>query len=368
MFMNISGIIIEHNPIHNGHKFHIKETKRLTNPDVLVAIMTGNYNQRGDLSIIDKFEKTKHALDNGIDLVIELPYIYTMQNAYVYGSKAIKLLNELGCNNLVFGSETNNIEELKQYASLEVDVTRLKELLREGNSFPKAYGLLAGALYPNDILAVAYLKEIQNTNIKAISIQRTSNYKDNEISIDTSASAIRNAILNNIDYSEATDIKIENPIFLKDLYPILQNKLFTLSKEELRKIFLVDEGIENMFIKNASKYFDFEEFMENSISRRYTRSRIQRTICHIINNITKDDIKNIKEDNYLRVLGFNDKGRNLLNKLKEDEDKKIITQFKNLPKEYKDIERKVNLTYALLTNNPNDYLKKELKGPIIKID
>lgn len=363
--MKITGIIVEHNPFHNGHKYHIEETIRLTKPDILVAIMTGNYNQRGDLSIIDKFEKTKIALDNGIDLIIELPYVYTMQNAYIYGSKAIKLLNEINCNYLVFGSESNNLEELKQYASLEIDVTRLKELLRQGNSFPKAYGLLAGALYPNDILAVAYLKEIQNTNIIPISIQRTSNYKEDKISIDTSASAIRKAILNNEDYHEATNIKIDNPVFLKDLYPFIQNKLFTLNKEELKKIFMVDEGIENLLIKNAYKYFDFEDFINNTISRRYTRSKIQRTLIHIINNITKDDINNLKEDNYLRILGFNNKGRKLLNKLKEDENKKIITQFKNIPSPYKEIEWKINLVYASLLKDPEAYLKKELKGPII---
>ena len=363
--MKITGIIIEHNPFHHGHKYHIEETIRLTKPDILVAIMTGNYNQRGDLSIIDKFEKTKIALDNGIDLIIELPYVYTMQNAYIYGSKAIKLLNEINCNYLVFGSETNNLDELKQYASLEIDVTRLKELLRQGNSFPKAYGLLAGALYPNDILAVAYLKEIQNTNIIPLSIQRTSNYKEDKISIDTSASAIRKAILNNEDYHEGTDIRIDHPVFLKDLYPFIQNKLFTSNKEELKKIFMVDEGIENLLIKNAYKYFDFEDFINNTISRRYTRSKIQRTLIHIINNITKDDINNLKEDNYLRILGFNNKGRKLLNKLKEDENKKIITQFKNIPSPYKEIEWKINLVYASLLKDPEAYLKKELKGPII---
>lgn len=363
--MKISGIIIEHNPFHNGHKYHIDKTKKLTSPDILVAIMTGNYNQRGDLSIIDKFEKTKNALENGVDLVIELPYIYTLQNAYVYGSKAIKLLNELNVDYLVFGSETNNIEELKQYASLQIDVTRLKELLRDGNSFPKAYGLLAGALYPNDILAVAYLKEILNTNITPISIKRTSNYKDNQISVDTSASAIRNAIKNNIDYSQATSIKIDNPIFINDLYPFIQNKLFTTNKEELKKIFLVDEGIENLLIKNAYKYFNYDEFLENSISRRYTKSKIQRTLLHIMNNITKEEVNNLKEDNYLRVLGFNAKGRKLLNELKEDENKKIITQFKNIPLPFKEMEWKVNLVYSSLLKDPEAYLKKELKGPII---
>ncbi|MBO7697794.1 MAG: nucleotidyltransferase family protein, partial [Erysipelotrichaceae bacterium] len=153
--MKVTGIIAEYNPFHNGHLHHLKETIRISGPDLLIAVITGNYNQRGDLSIIDKFTKTKTALDHGIDLVVELPYIFTLQNAYVYGRQAIRILDQLRIDDLVFGSETNNLEELEKYASLEIDVTRLKELMHDGNSFPKSYGLLSGSLYPNDILAIA---------------------------------------------------------------------------------------------------------------------------------------------------------------------------------------------------------------------
>ena len=125
--------------------------------------MSGNFNQRGDISIINKYEKTYAALSHGVDLVIELPYIYTVQNAYVFARSGVKLLQKLGIEELVFGSETGNLEELSKYADLEVDVTRLKELLHDGNSFPMSYGLLAGSLYPNDILAVAYLKALKDT-------------------------------------------------------------------------------------------------------------------------------------------------------------------------------------------------------------
>ena len=131
--MKVTGLIVEYNPFHNGHLYHINKAKEITNPDVMVAVTSGNFNQRGDVSIINKFEKTKAALDNGIDLVVELPYIYTTQNAYVFGNKTVEILNKLKCNDIVFGSETNNLDELKKYAELEVDVTRLKQLMHDGN-------------------------------------------------------------------------------------------------------------------------------------------------------------------------------------------------------------------------------------------
>lgn len=361
--MKVTGIIVEYNPFHNGHLYHINKTKELTNPDVLVAVTSGNYNQRGDISIINKFEKTKAALNNGVDLVVELPYIYTTQNAYVFGSKAVQILNMLNTNYLVFGSETNNLEELKKYSELEVDVTRLKQLMHDGNSYPKSYGLLSSSLYANDMLAVTYLKALASTNIKPISIQRTNDYHSTDIDIISSATAIRKAMKENKDVSSTTPIKINNPIFNEDLYPYIRNILFTRSSKELSNIFLVSEGIENLLKENAIKYDKYEDFISNSVSRRYTRSRIQRVLLQIANNITKDEVNTLEDMNYVRVLGFNSKGQELIKQLKNNT--KIITQFKNIPEAYKNIEWKTSLVYSSLTNEPNDYIKQELKGPVI---
>ena len=361
--MKITGLIVEYNPFHNGHLYHINKAKELTNPDVLVAITSGNYNQRGDISIINKFDKTKAALENGIDLVVELPYIYTTQNAYVFGSKAVDILNKLNTNYLVFGSETNNLEELKKYAQLEVDVTRLKQLMHDGNSYPKSYGLLSSSLYPNDMLAVTYLKALAITNIEPISIQRTNDYLSQDLDIISSATAIRKAVKDNLDISKTTPIKINDPIFNEDLYPYIRNILFTHSSEQLSKIFLVSEGIENLLKDNAIKYDNYEDFINNSVSRRYTRSRIQRILLQIANNITKNEVSALPDNNYIRVLGFNNKGQELLKSLKEDVN--IVTQFKNIPEAYKDIEWRTSLTYSSLLKDGQAYIKQELKGPII---
>lgn len=361
--MRITGIIVEYNPFHNGHLYHLQQAKALTEPDVLVAVCTGNYNQRGDLSVIDKFEKTRIALEHGVDLVVELPYVFTVQNAYIYAEKAVSMLKRLHADHLVFGSETNNLEELKKYAELKIDVTRLKQLMHDGSSYPKAYGLLAGSLYPNDILAVAYLKAITDTDIVPVSIQRTNDYKSTDVDPICSATAIRQAVKDAKDVSMATDCYIKDPVFIEDLYPYLRKLLFTMSKEDLKKIFLVDEGIESLLKRNAVEFDQYEDFINASISRRYTRSRIQRMILQIINQIKKDDVDNLPEYDHIRVLGFNKKGRELLKQVKDEVN--IITQFKHMPEAYKEIEWKTSLIYSSLLCDPEAYLKKELKGPII---
>lgn len=362
--MNISGIIVEYNPFHNGHIYHINKTKELTNPDLLIAITSGNFTQRGEISITNKFEKTKAALNHGIDLVVELPYIYTLQNASVFGSKSVELLNKLHINNLVFGSETNNLEELKDFASYNIQIDYLKEIMDQGNSFPKAYGLLAGNLYPNDILGISYLRALENRNIKPFLIQRTNSYHSEELTSIASAKAIRLAIKENKDYSLATPLKIDNPLFNDDLYPYIQRLLLTQDKEYLKNIFLVSEGIENLLIANTYKYDNYDDFVNACVSRRYTKARIQRILINIINQISKKEVEDLEPLNYVRVLGFNSKGREYLRTLKDDE-VNIVTQFKNIPASYKQIEWKVSNIYASFTKDRQAYLKQELKGPII---
>lgn len=364
--MNITGIVVEYNPFHNGHIYHINKAKEITNPDLLIAITSGNFSQRGEISIINKFDKTKAALDNGVDLVVELPYIYTVQNASIFGAKSIELLNKLHVDNVVFGSESNNLEELKDFTNYNIDIDHLKEIMDEGNSFPKAYGLLAGSLYPNDILAISYLKAIKDTGIKPYIIQRTNSYHGLELNEISSAKAIRQAIKDNKDYSLATPIKIDSPLFNDDLYPFIQRLLLTSNSNELKDIFLVSEGIENLLIKNAGLYDTYDEFINASISKRYTKARIQRILLNIINNIKKEDVSNLEPLNYIRVLGFNSKGQEYLKSFRKDEDFNIVTQFKNIPSTYKDIEWKVSNLYASYLDNRLDYLKQELKGPIIR--
>ncbi|MBR3228308.1 MAG: nucleotidyltransferase family protein [Erysipelotrichaceae bacterium] len=362
--MNIAGIIVEYDPFHNGHIYHINRTKEISGADLLIAVTSGNFTQRGEISVIDKFVKTEAALRHGVDLVVELPYVYTVQNASVFGEKAVDILRMLKADSLVFGSETNNMEELLSFASHSVNVDHLKEEMDKGFSYPKAYGLLSGALYPNDILAVSYLKALKDTDIKPFSIQRTNDYKGLELKEIASARAIREALRQGKDVSSMTPLHIDEPLFVEDLYPYLQRLLLTLSREELKDIFLVSEGIENLLSRNAGEYDDLESFLSASVSRRYTRARICRICLNIINQIKKEEVFKLPPLNYVRVLGFDRKGQDYLRMLK-DEDLKIVTQFKNIPDSFKKIEWRVNNVYASFRRDRKAYLKKELKGPII---
>ena len=364
--MKKCGIIVEYNPFHNGHIHHINKARELSNCDALIAVMSGNYTERGDLSIIDKYTKTKAALEHGVDLVIELPYVYATQCATKFAHGAIESLKLCGIDSLVFGSESNNLEELKEIASFEINPDHLKESLKAGNSFPKAYGLLAGEFHPNDILGLCYLKEIKDSNIEAITIPRSVHYHSLEMDKIASASAIRNAIKNDLDYKEATPLVINDPVFTSDLYPYLRRLLLSHSRKELMDIHLVSEGIEKVLIDNAFKYENYEDFINASISRRYTKSRIQRIIIQIMNHITKEDVKALPKLDYVRVLGFNDKGKEVLKELKEKEIN-VATKFNRIPNEYRQMEFKTTLLYASLFDEERRQalIKQEISGPII---
>lgn len=361
--MNITGIVVEYNPFHNGHIYHINKAREETNADILIAITSGNFTQRGAVSIMNKYDKTMAALSHGVDLVVELPYIYTVQNASVFGQKSIEILSKLGINHLVFGSETGNKEELLNFANHSINVDHLKEAMERGLSYPKAYGLLAGSLFPNDILAISYLKAIKDSDIKPHVILRTNSYNGETLEEIASARAIRKAIKENRNYHIATPITIDEPLFNEDLYPYLQRIILS---HDISNIFLVSEGIENLLIKNANEYDDYNDFLNNSVSKRYTKARINRICMNILNNITKDEVKELGEIDYVRVLGFNDKGREYLRNFRDVEDFKIVTQFKNIPEPYKNIEWKVANMYASFLKNRKEYLLRELKGPIIR--
>lgn len=364
--MNLCGIITEYNPFHNGHIYHIKEAKRLTNPDGLIAIMSGNFCQRGEISVIDKFAKTEAALKNGVNLVIELPFAFTIQNASIFGQKSVEILKLLGINYLVFGSETNNIEELNTIANSSINVDYLKEIMKTGVSYPKAYGLLNGSLYPNDILAISYLKAISNSDIKPISIQRTNEYHSIDINSISSATAIRKALKNNDEsYKVATPLIVDDPHFNDELYPYLRNVLLLSDIEELRNYHLVNEGIEKSFKDSAFKYNNYDDFINSLTSKRYTKARIQRTLISIMTHTTKKEIEDAKNTLYARVLGFDDIGRKILHELNHD-DVPIISNFKTIPVEHRILEWKSSLLYSSLFSEEKRQLllKKELQGPI----
>ena len=365
--MKVTGIIVEYNPLHNGHIYHIEKSRELTQCDVLVAVMSGNFVQRGEPAIIDKWQRCTAALAHGVDLVIELPFIYCNQSAKQFAQAAVDILKLAQVDSIVFGSESNNIKELQDIADMSINVDNLKEALKTGIGFPKAYGLMAGEYYPNDILGIAYLKALKDSTIKAYSIQRTTNYHD--ISFDqnvASARAIRSAVFADKDINSYTPMVIDKTKAhnLSQYYPYIKTVLLTLDKPRLSSLFLFTEGIENHLIKQASEYEDFEHFINASVTKRYSRARIQRTLISLLCQIRKHEVLDLPKLDTIRVLGFNQTGQKYLKILKKNE-VKIATRFNQIPMPYRKMEYRSSIIYHAFDQNFKADLKQELNGPII---
>lgn len=363
--MKITGIICEYNPFHNGHIHHINETKRLTKPDVLVCVMSGNFVQRGEPAIINKWERAKVAVENGCDIVFEMPFIYSTQSANNFAKGGIDCLKLAKVDSVVFGSESNNIEVLKKLA--DIDNSNFADLIKDGISSNKAYEQIYGELNPNDILGINYIKELKNSNITPYTIQRTNNYHEDNLNQHySSATSIRKAVQEGLNYTSETPLHdLPTTFTLKNYYPLIKALLLTMSPNELCKLFLMDEGIENNLIKNVKIANSYDEFIDLCISKRYTRSRIQRTLIHLMMHTTKKMVNHLEEINYLRVLAYNEKGKQYLKRLKK-EGIYVASKFKQIPKTYRDIELKATSIYAYPLENEEqqDMIHSELNRPI----
>ncbi|MCR5068143.1 MAG: nucleotidyltransferase family protein, partial [Erysipelotrichaceae bacterium] len=253
--MKATGIVAEYNPFHYGHKYHLQKARELSGADVVVAAMSGNFVQRGEPAIIDKWQRVSCALENGADLIFEIPFAFVCQAASQYGKAAVDILAKAGVSSIVFGSETGNLEELLEIASLSFNVDNFKENMKKGYSYPASYGYMADSYGPNDILAISYLKALQNyPDITPFCIKRTNEYNDLKLSGEhASARAIREALLRGVDVSAYTpmakQLAASPQVRLADYFQMIRTRLLTSTPEELRDIFLVDEGIENLMIK-----------------------------------------------------------------------------------------------------------------------
>lgn len=370
--MKIAGIITEYNPFHNGHQYHIDMTRELTQCDLLICVMSGHFVQRGEPTILNKWIRTETALNSGIDIVCELPYPFVVQSAKHFANASVRILEMMGCTDIVFGSESNDIETLQLMADLPINVDGLKENLNMGMGYPKAYGLVQGSFHPNDILGIAYLKAIQETSITPHCIQRTNHYHEEELNHKiASATAIRKAVFEGKDVQEYTPLYDElnkhKPIQWEDYFDYLKTKLYTLSKEDLQTIFLMDEGLENHFKKQIKHSHTFEEFMQNCIGKRYTRARIQRACVHLLTHTKHTDIPKLENLNSVRILGFNTKGQDYLKTLRES-DVKIASRFNQMPPKLREIELKATQAYAYAFDKQiqNEIIQREIEGPIIK--
>ncbi len=344
-----AGIVVEYNPFHNGHIYHINQTKKITDCDVLIAVMSPHFVQRGEPAIINKFDRTELALKYGIDIVVELPTHLTLQSAEVFSKSALKLLSLMKIDDLVYGSETMDKPELK-----EPDTN----LLKQGYSYARSKNI--DALLPNQILGAYYEKYAQLYGIKTHRILRTRAYHDEKIYEDiSSASAIRKAFFEKQAYKHSTPVNLDNYLCyrIEDLFELIRYQII-ISKDHLSDYLLVDEGIENLLYKNALIHDNYADFLKASVSRRYTESRIRRTLMHIL----LETPRNLPELSQVRVLGMNQKGQEYLAQIKKEAP--IVTSLKDY--EFKDLESKASAILNIVKANKNQLLKKEV-GKIIII-
>ena len=377
--MHIIGLIAEYNPIHLGHIYQINKIKELFPESIIILITNTCFSQRGEINILNKWNKTKLSLDNNIDLVVELPFAYATQSADIFAKGAITILNHLKIDTLVFGSECDNINKIIEIASTQLNNKKydnlVKEYLKNGINYPTA---LSKALKktinytikePNDLLAISYIKEILRNKykIKPVSIKRTTDYHNKDINKKIlNASLIRDMYINNKNITEFIPKNTE-----KYLYPNLSNKkLYNLLKykiittKDLSIYQTVDEGIENRITKIISTTNSWKELVEKIKTKRYTYNKINRMLIHILTNFTKKEAKNIKID-YIRILWFNQKGKSYLNSIKKKLNIPIITNYKPNFSKLLDLEFRITKIYSLVTND--NILELEYKNkPIIK--
>ena len=365
MFKNVVGLVVEYNPFHNGHLHHIQEIDKLFEDNIKIAVMSGDFVQRGEPSLLNKFEKTKVALSHGIDIVIELPAFYSCQSAEIFARGSVNILDKLSCSHIVFGSESNDLDKLKRIATISLTKEfelSLKEFLAEGFSYPTAFSkaLFDEKLDSNDILALEYLKAIKVLNSKIIphSIKREKvGYYDDEKENFASASYIRKKILSldkdKINLSFAKNLvpkfsfdTLEKNFFylisLENFYDLIRYEILK-NKEDLKNIQDMEVGLENRLYESALKNLDFNCFFNEILSKRLTISRLQRILLHILLGLTKDVTNNTKFSiPFVKILGFSKKGQEYLNFLKKTDsykENKILTSNRNL-KEFLNEEEK----------------------------
>ncbi|MEG0826154.1 MAG: nucleotidyltransferase [Bacilli bacterium] len=361
------GIIAEYNPFHNGHLYHLNKIKEMYPNDTIILVTNSYFSQRGNISILNKWDKTNIALNLGIDLVVELPFVFASQSADIFARGSIEILNALKVDKLIFGSETNDIELLKKIADIDLNTPLVKTYLNKGLSYPDSISkiIMSNTNFklenPNDILAVSYIREIKrlNSNISPICIKRTNDYHSLKLSNICSASSIRKALKDKKNISNYIP-QIITPYlnevhFIDEYFHILKYKILT---DNINKYQTVDEGIEHRFKKYILESTNIENFIQKVKTKRYTYNKISRMIIHILCGFTKEEAKELKTE-YIRILGFNEKGQKYLKKIKKDITIPLISKYKK----FKNLEIEIRSTYAYTS-----ILSSEIQRNLINLE
>lgn len=379
--MTAVGVVVEYNPFHNGHAYHLQEARRITGADTVVAVMSGYFLQRGEPAAIPRRVRTKMALLEGADIVIELPYAFSSQHASIFAYGAVSILQQLGTDYLCFGSEAGTIEPFLSLASflnkhrLEYD-RHVRHFNKLGYSYPRAAASAFKALSPaedlpdiaepNNSLGLHYIQAIHSLGaaIEPVTVKRTgSAYHDKELSSShiASATAIRKLLMEQTPssvepympasaFSLLMDYAVQAPfIEWEHYFPYLQAKLLTVSPEHLSTMYEAEEGLERLLAKHA-RAESFAAMLAAAKTKRYTTTRLQRASLQLLLGVTKSEMAEALTDGgpqYMRLLGMTASGRSYLQQRKKTFTIPLKTSMPRRKTGQALLEDRASLTYYL---------------------
>lgn len=379
--MKATGLIVEYNPFHNGHLYHLKQSLTQSKGQVLIVVMSGHFTQRGEPAVINKWERTKMALANGADLVIELPYVFSCQHADLFAKGAVSILTHLNANDLIFGSESGKIDDLKMLESIsktEIFQNTLQSFIKLGDSVPLAHQKALTALnldttlgtLPNNTLGLYYIRAVNDLNspLSVGTIKRLhSDYHDvlpthHQLS---SATSIRHLRETGQDYQNFVPEVVHQLLeenydqthtyhTWESYFPYLKQKILTLTPPSLKLIHDVEEGIEYRLYNAMMTSMNFEEFMTKVKTKRYTRTRLQRICANILTHTTKELVKQLDQGApYIRILGASANGRHYLKHQKKQITVPIYSKFDSKGHPYLLHEQAVTAAYSCILPEPH---------------
>ncbi|MBQ7733593.1 MAG: nucleotidyltransferase family protein [Synergistaceae bacterium] len=361
-FEIINAVIAELNPLHKGHERLFRFAKAQSSG--LVVVLSSAFTQRGSPSLVDKFARSKMAVAAGADLVVELPFLFSCNAAPEFARGAVNLLGLTGLADcLVFGMEDPDydVDSLVNVMSSEEYLASLRANLSAGTSFSKANALAMESFLPgscefiskpNNLLAVSYIMNI-NKRMKVLTMKREGAYR---------SKLIREDMTRNFDMMPDYSKKILLESTLADesrLWDLLQCIFIRSRPDELRRIYGIDEGIENLFLKNWRRAKGLDDFIGSCVCARYTRAHIRRRLVYIMLNLGRYETQGFMRSSvpYCRVLAFNSLGREILRECRGKSRVRIITSLSQAKSKHEkffaQVEYRVSQLYALLFDNPD---------------
>ncbi|RST98692.1 hypothetical protein CBF34_10005 [Vagococcus penaei] len=379
------GVIVEYNPFHNGHQYHVEQAKKLSGDDVIVAVMSGNFLQRGEPACYDKWTRANQALANGVNLVIELPFAHAVQSADYFAKGAVNLLQLLGVNTLCFGTDTSDQLDYEAFGRShqenQVQIDALYQSLKNnGQSYPQQMTTIYRHLFPewtldfsspNHILGMAYAKANASlpSPMSLLPINRQGGgYHDTKLGTEgfASATAIRQAFANGqVTQLESVvpeityqDLIMKHQVTWQKLWPFLKYQIQVTDIEQLRTVYQMSEGLEYRLKEAVNHAQTFAELIELVKSKRYTWARLQRLCVYILLQVTTKEIEETKQHPYLRVLGFDKLGQRFLKQQKKQVTCPIITNVNQKNQAWLSLDIKGGQIYELLSGQPQDYYRR----------